>query len=574
MTITRWSRSRLLPLVIAGGLLLLILVLARLQWRWIGEVGALERHRLQATLMMTGARLAEDVDREVMRVIGALHPDFGAPPAERVESMIGQLERWRREAPHPAVVGAVYLIRPAGAAGPALERLQLAERRFVPSPWPPQLAALRAELHEPRAHGQPKALIAAGVPVLVIPFGFPRASTSAGDSLVGSGLLVELDPHALATELLPRLARDALQWSAGEDVVIAVVDPSRAGGVLYRSDPAAPTERRDADLCLPIINVRPLADLHQLLESRHSTGAHAAALHAGGACGDSRDGWWLLVSRRGDSVDEAVAALRRRNLAASLGILGLLALTAVVLVGTTQRAQRLARQQIEFVAGVTHELHTPLTAIRAAGENLADGVVADPAHVRRYGALIEAEGRRLSTMVAHLLELAGIQSGRRAYRFEAVDAVELVDRALHESRWLLEESGVAVERDLADGLPAVRADARALGGVVQNLLENAVKHGGAGRWLGVRARATAAGVDIAIADRGPGIPRDELPRLFEPFFRGRDAAASGIPGVGLGLALVQQIVEAHGGSVGVASEATGTTVTLHLPAAESPEVAA
>jgi signal transduction histidine kinase len=591
MTMTPVSRSRVLTLAIAAVPLLLLLVLAHLQWRWIGEVCALERHRLETTLRMTGAHLAEDVDREVTRVFAALHPDLGAPTGERLEEMVGQLERWRAEAPYPALVRAVYLVGPGGEDGadPALQRLQLDERRFVGVAWPPELAALGAELREVRAKGgQPRAFVggrvfSSGVPVLFIPLAFPRPSgVTALDPLAGSALLVELDEHTLAAEVLPRLARRALGWSAGEDVMVAVVDPSRPGRVVYRSDPAAPADPRDADLDLPILSVRPLADLRSLWEASGGRHRHTAAAwpHMDGAGdGESPDGWRLLVRRRGRSVEQVVAVLRWHNLAVSLGILGLLATAAVVLVATTQRARRLARQQIEFVAGVTHELHTPLTAIRAAGENLADGVVADAAQVRRYGLLIAGEGRRLSTMVAQLLELAGIQSGRRVYRFEPIEVGEIVDGALRESRWLLEEAAVTVERDMADGLPRVLADAGALRRGLQNLLENAVKYGGEARWLGVRARATVAGVDIAVADRGPGIPRDELRHLFEPFFRGRDAAAGGVPGVGLGLALVRQVVEAHGGTVSVASESDGpergTAFTLHLPAAApAPEAGA
>jgi signal transduction histidine kinase len=283
------------------------------------------------------------------------------------------------------------------------------------------------------------------------------------------------------------------------------------------------------------------------------------------------DGWCVLVSLRGRSVAQEVARLRWHNLAASLGILGLLATTAVLLVATTQRAQRLARQQIEFVAGVSHELHTPLAAIRAAGENLADGVVADAVQVRRYGSLIEGEGRRLSTMVGQLLELAGIQSGRRVYRFEPVDIGLIVDSALDESRWFIEEAGVTIERDISESLPQVLADPGALRRALQNLFENAVKHGRKAHWLRVRGRATAAGIELTIADRGPGVPHDELPHVFEPFFRGREAIAGGVPGVGLGLALVQQIIDAHGGRVSVVSECDGpergTAVTVHLPAA-------
>ena len=113
-----------------------------------------------------------------------------------------------------------------------------------------------------------------------------------------------------------------------------------------------------------------------------------------------------------------MARVRTRNLAVGFGVLALLGATAVLLATGAQRARRLARQQMEFVAGVTHELNTPLAAIRSAGQNLADGIVTDPAQVRRYGGLIEKEGGRLTALVAQVLDFAGIESGSRAYASE------------------------------------------------------------------------------------------------------------------------------------------------------------
>ena len=276
-----------------------------------------------------------------------------------------------------------------------------------------------------------------------------------------------------------------------------------------------------------------------------------------------------MVKHRDGSLEEAVAAIRRRNLGVSLGILALLAATAGMMMVTTQRAQRLARQQIEFVAGVTHELHTPLTAIRSAGQNLADGVVADPAQVRRYGTLIESEGRRLSNMVGQALEFAGIQSGRRVYHPQPVDAGEVVEGALRDCRWLLQEKRVEVEKEVEPGLPPILADATALRHAVANLVENAVKYGGRARWIGVRVRREPSGqIGITVSDRGAGIRKEDLPHLFKPFFRSREAATGGIPGSGLGLSLVRHIAEAHGGRVVVTTElGRGSAFTIDLPVA-------
>jgi len=276
-----------------------------------------------------------------------------------------------------------------------------------------------------------------------------------------------------------------------------------------------------------------------------------------------------VVSHREGSLEAAVERVRRRNLAVSLGVLALLTATLAVLGMSTQRARRLARQQIEFVAGVTHELNTPLAAIRSAGQNLADGVVAEPQQVKRYGALIEREGRRLTGMVGKALDLAGIQSGSKTYRPEPVSAAEVVDEALADYRWMLEEKGVTVDKDLPPDMPAVMVDRAALRMVVQNLLDNAVKYAGRARWIGVRGRAGADGreVSLTVEDRGPGINIEDRTRLFEPFYRGREVAGGTTHGSGLGLSLARHAVEAHRGTLSVATGPGGSAFTVRLPVA-------
>lgn len=289
------------------------------------------------------------------------------------------------------------------------------------------------------------------------------------------------------------------------------------------------------------------------------------------------EGPWVLVARhRGGSLENTVASIRRRNLAVGLGLLGLLGATAAILATGAQRARALARQQMEFVSGVTHELNTPLAAIRSAGQNLADGIVTEPAQVRRYGGLIEKEGARLTTLVAQVLDFAGIQAGARAFASEPLGAAALIDDVLRDHHLVLEQAGMGVERDVAPDLPSLRGDGPALRRALSNLVANAAKFASSGRWLAVRASAGPGGrsLVVRVEDRGPGIGPNERERVFEPFYRGPAAERNETPGSGLGLSLVRHVVRAHGGSVRAEPmEGGGAAFVVELPAATGNEEA-
>ena len=585
-----------LPLAIPALLVLLLAGLATLQYHWSGKVSALERQRMRTSLFVAGSHFSEDFDREVTRVFLFFHPDPRGAASGQLDRVARQYDRWMAEAPYPHLVRDVFLIRPDSAVtkGSGIEVLRPAEHRFVPSPWPPELAGVQRRLAEsPPLHGGFGVGSTMGdIPGLVIPVAFPRPPgagqpAAPADPLAGAYLVVRLDWKTITGEILPALARQYFASPRWDDYAVAVREKDDPRRVLFLSDPKMkPAAFGDGDLHLGMFNLRPFEELRSLSTERETGGNH---LHSPGGLrahfgmggpppGDRRHrrdlgDWQLVVKHRDGTLEEAVAAVRRRNLAISLGILALLGATAGMMFVTTQRAQRLARQQIEFVAGVTHELNTPLTAIRSAGQNLADGVVAEPAQVKRYGALIESEGRRLSDMVGQALDFAGIQSGRRVYHPRPVDVGEIVDGALQDCRWLLQEKQIRVEREVEPGLPSVLVDAAALRRAIANLVENAVKYGGRAAWIGVRVRRSPAGpVEITVADRGPGIRREDLPKLFEPFFRGRDAATAGVPGSGLGLSLVRHIAEAHGGRVTVTTGVgEGAAFTLQLPVEDAAE---
>jgi signal transduction histidine kinase len=249
-------------------------------------------------------------------------------------------------------------------------------------------------------------------------------------------------------------------------------------------------------------------------------------------------------------------------------VLGLLGASMGLLVLATRRAQRLATQQMEFVAAVSHELRTPLAVIRSAAENLADGVVNDEARIRRYGELMRTEGRRLTDMVEQILEFAGIQSGQRGFALRPVGIGLLLQDIVSASSGLIEDAGLAVDFDIPGDLPPVLGDEPALRRVFQNLIDNAIKYGAAGGTLGLSARRVGSEVGVTVADRGIGIDAADQARIFEPFYRAPDVVAAQMQGAGLGLSLVQRIVLAHGGRVTVKSALReGSAFTVQLPVA-------
>jgi signal transduction histidine kinase len=291
--------------------------------------------------------------------------------------------------------------------------------------------------------------------------------------------------------------------------------------------------------------------------------------------------WQFVVQHTAGSLDAAVAQLRRRNLYLSFGILAVLASGVGLIVVNARRSERLAAQQMDFVATVSHELRTPLAVIRSAAQNLSAGVVHEPAQARRYGDLIEQEGRRLTDMVEQVLAYAGVSDARGLVSARPADAGAIVGDAVAASAPLVEAAGFEQDIDIAQDLPPVMVDEGAIRRAVHNLLTNALKHGADGRWLGIVVRrGSAAGglrsaaragekqdVQISVSDRGRGIDAQDLPHIFEPFYRGRYALDRQIQGNGLGLSLVKRIAEAHGGRVSVRSApGEGTTFTLHLPA--------
>jgi len=313
----------------------------------------------------------------------------------------------------------------------------------------------------------------------------------------------------------------------------------------------------------------PGEQLSVLIEQQHTAAMGAAAGVT--AARAASVGWHILLQHSAGSLDAAVANARRRNLWLSFGILGVLAASTFLVMLNARRSEKLAAQQMDFVATVSHELRTPVAVIRSAAQNLSAGVVHDAEQAKRYGDLIDVEGRRLTDMVEQVLEYAGLSGNRRPASSRPVDVASLVHDVVNTSQALPEAHEVSFDMRI-DNVPPVMADQDALRRALLNLVSNALKHADDGRWIGLTvSRVPGRGdgeVLVSVTDRGRGIPADEMAHIFEPFYRGQFALSQQIHGNGLGLSLVKRIAEAHGGRVTVKSApGQGATFTIALPAA-------
>lgn len=416
-------------------------------------------------------------------------------------------------------------------------------------------------------------------------------------------IVLELDREFIAGEFLPALAASHFPTSGGDGFRLIVMD-TRAQPVFARDWPSANAATLEtADAAMGLFSLRTEMMFSTVTERRNPP-ARAAATpsiaaqdtiivgrSAGGEAAQMRrmveqaaatrasqvrsltpGAWTLLLQHPSGSLEAVVTQARRRNLMLSFGILGVLAISAGLIVLNARRAEKLAAQQMEFVATVSHELRTPLAVIRSAAQNLSAGVVHDSGQARKYGELIDAEGRRLTDMVEQVLEFAGLSDAKRRAGVRPVDAGAVVRDVVAGVASLPEAVDIDIEIGIEPELPPILAEEEAVRRALQNLIGNALKYAAAGRWIGVTAaRATgsdAGFVRVTVADRGRGIPASDLAYVFEPFFRGRHAVDQQIRGNGLGLSLVKRIAESGGGRVTVESAPDkGATFTLYLPIA-------
>jgi signal transduction histidine kinase len=537
-----WALLGLIAVVCAG--------LSILQYRWTSEVGRAERARLSSGLNEQAGRLARAFEDELRESCRAMVPDATDIREE------GTLQAHRSRYQQWASSRERNLFLRIGIALPENGQLRLygidGEGRIAPIQWPPAWESLRDAMTSRMQGTGPPPSVPLDSTLIEFPvFDNSRRRDDPRPEL--EWMIFEVSEDHLRNKTLPHLVKEYL--SSGDeavyDVSVSWADPRRSVIFSTRTDKSGVAPGADLTTGIFLSDIPGLADRHQRRSGREG----------------ARPRWTLAVRHREGSLDAAVSRTRTRNLATSLVLIGLLGGAAWALVRYTARSRRLADMQFRFAAGVSHDLRTPLTAIRGAAFNLADGLVTEPGGIQRYANLILRNAEELTSMIENVLAFSASLHSRAEERHETFEVGDLLGHAAAAMAREIEQAGCRIELTLPPRLPAVIGDPVALELAFRNLIGNAVQHAAQGRWIGVSAARCGDGVEVRVSDRGPGIPEAERERIFEPFYRGEQTRTAHVRGTGLGLSLVKDTVERHRGTITAHnSPAGGAQFSIRLPA--------
>jgi two-component system, OmpR family, phosphate regulon sensor histidine kinase PhoR len=241
---------------------------------------------------------------------------------------------------------------------------------------------------------------------------------------------------------------------------------------------------------------------------------------------------------------------------------------AVLVLHDISELRRLERVRQDFVANVSHEFRTPLTAIQGFAETLLGGALNDPANRERFVQIIRNHAERLARLTEDLLKLSRIEAGKLDLEFRPVSVYQMVQSCVETVRFKAARKEIVLDVRIPDGLPAVRGDSNGLHEVLQNLLDTAVQYTPPGGRLEVSASNGGEHVTVTVSDTGIGIPQAEQERIFERFYRVDAARSREAGGTGLGLSIARHIMEAHGGRLWVESEVgAGSRFHFSMPLA-------
>jgi signal transduction histidine kinase len=239
---------------------------------------------------------------------------------------------------------------------------------------------------------------------------------------------------------------------------------------------------------------------------------------------------------------------------------------AAQLQAADEKQRELEHMRTDLIAWVSHDLQTPLASIRAILEALSDGVVDNPEAVQRYLLTAQRDVRSLSLLIDDLFEMAQLDAGGQPLDIAESSLADLISDTLESFSEVAARRNITITGSTFGSSGTVRMDTMRIGRVLNNLISNALRHTPEGGKIEVTAKRTEAGMEVTVSDTGEGIRAEDLPKVFDRFYRGEKSRSRSTGGAGLGLAIAQGIVRAHGGDIHVESQAgQGSRFTFTLP---------
>jgi len=370
---------------------------------------------------------------------------------------------------------------------------------------------------------------------------------------------------------MAQITGERIVLADGEGQVLADSDDEMVGQKVGRtwSEPSATIVRGSTPLGAIYIN--PTGRARSAVDQAYLDSVNTTLLWAGLAGGLAAVLLTLVLSRRilapVEALTSAVRQMTKGNLSQRVQVrskdeIGELAQAFNTMADELARLEQLRRN---LVADVAHELRTPLSNVRGYLEALRDGVM-EPTTATLD--LLHSEAMLLSHLVDDLQELALAEAGQLSLNLQVVDLGQLATRAVETVQPRAQAKGITLRLDVLEDLPPVRIDSQRIDQVLGNLLSNALTHTPSGGEITVTATAKGTAVEISVSDTGEGISPEHSPHVFERFYRVDKSRSRAAGGTGLGLAIAKQLVEAHGGRIGVESEAgQGTRFTFTVPIA-------
>jgi signal transduction histidine kinase len=605
-----WKDKNLFPVLSVVFLLGLLVLLAGLQYKWLGQISDAERERMQSRLQDDTKRFAEDFNREIQNAYFTLQPAAESFKKNDWSEFNTRYDLWQKEAKYSELVKDLYFVKKDQSQ--ELLHFNKENGRFENAVWTEDLLKIKPKLSDENNF---QSIDAENAALLAVIFedkeDFRQIVVNRNQLLTENivpaplnlqnkfgFLIIKLDESVIKNQIFNDLTQKYFAKTDTANFDLAIVDgkneavfktsetpvnSSDASAKLFQITPGSftffakerlPEAGNVKTRQSVVFSQIETKNSHATVETRENkildvkvmadSKPRVALLERGENF--PQGAWTLNVQHSDGSLENFISNTRNRNLAVSFGILTLLAASVVLIFLSAQRSKRLAQRQLDFVSSVSHEFRTPLAVIYSAGENLTDGVVNSQNQVSKYGNLIKGEGKKLTAMVEQILEFAGARSGKRKYDFRQVSIEEIIESALAECQPLIEEKEFVLEKDFAEKLPAIFADSNALSHAIQNLIINSIKYSNGSRWLKISAKNGGGDLKISVEDKGIGVSKKDITHIFEPFYRSKTVVDEQIHGNGLGLSLVKQIVEAHKGKVKVESEiGKGSKFIVHLP---------